>query len=55
MGLSNQSTRAEGKGEENRRKIKAGVGKLIGNEQMAAEGKAQNKAGRSQERRTHQR
>src|SRR6476469_6466554 len=47
--MSNASTRSEGKGEELGGKIKAGVGKLIGNEQMEAEGRAQELEGEARQ------
>lgn len=47
--MSNTSTRNEGKGEEIGGKIKAGVGKLIGNEQMEAEGKAHELKGKAKQ------
>ena len=47
--MSNASKRNEGKGEEIGGKIKAGVGKLIGNEQMQAEGKAHELKGKAKQ------
>jgi uncharacterized protein YjbJ (UPF0337 family) len=38
--MSNAKNRIEGKAEEVSGKIKAGIGKLVGNEQMQAEGNA---------------
>ena len=43
--MSNGSKRAEGAAEEIGGKIKKGIGKLIGNEQMEAEGKVKEEAG----------
>ena len=48
--MSNASTRNEGKGEEIGGKIKAGVGKLIGNEQMEAEGKGRELIGEARKK-----
>jgi uncharacterized protein YjbJ (UPF0337 family) len=47
--MSNASMRNEGKGEEIGGKIKAGVGKLIGNEQMEAEGRAKELKGKAKQ------
>jgi uncharacterized protein YjbJ (UPF0337 family) len=43
--MSNQSKRAEGAAEEIGGKIKKGIGKVIGNEQMQAEGLVKEKKG----------
>src|SRR6187455_2388987 len=48
--MSNDSKRAEGAAEEIGGKIKGGVGKLIGNERMEAEGKAKQEAAKAAER-----
>ena len=48
--MSNASKRTEGKGEEIGGKIKAGVGKLIGNEQMQAEGKVKELKGQARQK-----
>jgi len=47
--MSNESKRAEGKAEEIGGKIKKGIGKLIGNEQMQAEGIVKEKKGEAQQ------
>ena len=47
--MSNASTRNEGKGEEIGGKIKAGIGSLIGNEQMEAEGRAHELKGKAKQ------
>lgn len=47
--MSNASKRSEGAAEKLGGKIKGGVGKLIGNEQMEAEGAAREAQGRSKE------
>lgn len=47
--MSNAGKRTEGKGEEIGGKIKAGVGKLIGNEQMQAEGQAHAAKGKAKQ------
>jgi uncharacterized protein YjbJ (UPF0337 family) len=43
--MSNQSKRAEGAAEEIGGKIKKGIGQIIGNEQMEAEGKVKEEKG----------
>ena len=48
-GMSNMSKRNEGIGEEIGGKIKAGVGKLVGNEEMQAEGKAHELHGKAKQ------
>ena len=48
-GMSNMSKRNEGIGEEIGGKIQGGVGKLIGNEQMQAEGKAHELSGKAKQ------
>lgn len=47
--MSNKSKRAEGKAEEIGGKIKKGVGQLIGNEQMEAEGIVKEKKGEAKQ------
>jgi uncharacterized protein YjbJ (UPF0337 family) len=47
--MSNQSNRAAGAANEVGGKIKKGVGKLIGNQQMEAEGKAKELQGAAQQ------
>jgi len=47
--MSNDSKRAEGKAEELGGKIKKGIGKLIGNEQMEAEGIVKEKKGEAKQ------
>ena len=47
--MSNQSKRAEGAAEELGGKIKKGIGKVIGNEQMEAEGIVKEKKGEAQQ------
>lgn len=47
--MSTTKTRTEGKGEELGGKLKAGVGKLIGNEQMQAEGRAHELSGKAKQ------
>jgi uncharacterized protein YjbJ (UPF0337 family) len=47
--MSNQSKRAEGKAEELGGKIKKGIGKVIGNEQMEAEGLVKEKKGEAKQ------
>lgn len=47
--MSNTSKRNEGIGEELGGKIQSGVGKLIGNEQMQAEGKAHELRGKAKQ------
>jgi uncharacterized protein YjbJ (UPF0337 family) len=47
--MSNQSNRAAGAANEVSGKIKKGVGKLIGNEQMEAEGKVKELKGQAQQ------
>ena len=48
--MSNQSDRAAGAVKEAGGKIKKGVGKLIGNEQMEAEGKAKELQGEARQK-----
>jgi uncharacterized protein YjbJ (UPF0337 family) len=47
--MSNQSKRAEGAAEEIGGKLKKGIGKLIGNEQMEAEGLVKEKQGEAKQ------
>jgi uncharacterized protein YjbJ (UPF0337 family) len=47
--MSNESKRAEGKAEEIGGKIKKGIGKIIGNEQMEAEGIVKEKKGEAKQ------
>ena len=47
--MSNEKNRAEGVAEEIGGKIKGGVGSLIGNEQMEAEGKAKELQGQARQ------
>ena len=47
--MSNQSNRAEGKAEEIGGKIKKGIGKVIGNEQMEAEGLVKEQKGEAKQ------
>ena len=47
--MSNQSKRAEGAAEEIGGKIKKGIGKVIGNEQMEAEGIVKEKKGEAKQ------
>ena len=47
--MSNQSKRAEGAAEELGGKIKKGIGKVIGNEQMEAEGIVKEKKGEAKQ------
>lgn len=47
--MSNQSKRAEGKAEELGGKIKKGIGKVIDNEQMEAEGLVKEKKGEAKQ------
>jgi uncharacterized protein YjbJ (UPF0337 family) len=47
--MSNASKRSEGVAEKLGGKIKGGVGKLIGNEELEAEGEAQEALGRAKE------
>lgn len=47
--MSNESKRGEAKAEQLGGKLKKGVGKLIGNEQMQAEGTAKELKGRAEE------
>jgi uncharacterized protein YjbJ (UPF0337 family) len=47
--MSNQSKRAEGAAEELGGKLKKGVGQLIGNEQMEAEGLVKEKKGEAKQ------
>lgn len=47
--MSNTSKRNEGIGEEIGGKIQAGVGKLVGNERMQAEGKAHELSGKAKQ------
>ena len=47
--MSNQSKRAEGKAEEIGGKIKKGIGKIIGNEQMEAEGVVKEQKGEAKQ------
>jgi len=49
QGMSNISKRNEGIGEEIGGKIKAGIGKLVGNEEMQAEGKAHEVHGKAKQ------
>jgi uncharacterized protein YjbJ (UPF0337 family) len=49
MVMSNESKRAEGKAEEIGGKIKKGIGKLIGNDQMEAEGIVKEKKGEAKQ------
>ena len=47
--MSNESKRAEGKAEEIGGKLKKGIGKIIGNEQMEAEGIVKEKQGETKQ------
>jgi uncharacterized protein YjbJ (UPF0337 family) len=47
--MSNVGKRSEGKGEEIGGKIQAGIGKLIGDEQMQAKGKAHELEGKAKQ------
>ena len=48
--MSNESKRAEGVAQEIGGKVKAGVGALIGNEQMEAEGRARELKGEARQK-----
>jgi uncharacterized protein YjbJ (UPF0337 family) len=48
--MSNAGNRSEGKAEELGGKLKGGVGKLIGNEQMEAEGKVKELEGEDRQK-----
>ena len=48
--MSHASNRSEGAAEEIGGKIKKGIGKLIGNEQMEAEGKAKELKGENRQK-----